>query len=249
MPSYTEDDIEQAFLDLANGDAMATVAIRHGIPRTTLRDRQSGAQTIRQAHSDQQRLSATQEDQLEQWILHQEALGYAPTHAQLRAIATSILQANGDQQPLGKKWSTHFVQRHPTIKSKLGRRTDWQRINAVTPASIKLFFSLYETINWIPAHRRYNADEGGIMEGQGINGLVIGSSQTNSNSVPVKTVNARTWTSIIECISAVGVALHLLNKRSTDVIGKPKAVEVLRIDNSTDVNGKAKGVEQRVNSC
>ena len=38
----------------------------------------------------------------------------------------------------------------------------------------------------------------------------------------------------------------MLNKRSTDVIGKPKAVEVLRTDNSTDVNGKAKGVEQRL---
>lgn len=35
------------------------------------------------------------------------------------------------------------------------------------------------------------------MEGQGINGLVIGSSQVNPNSVPVKTINASTWTSVI----------------------------------------------------
>ena len=175
MPSYTEDDIKNALLDLANGDAMATVTARHSVPRTTLRDRQSGAQSRRQARTDQQRLSATQEDRLEQWILRQEALGYAPTHAQVRAIATGVVRVNGDQQPLGRKWLQHFVQRHPTVKTKLGRRTDWQRINAVTPASIELFFNLYETVNWIPAHRRYNADEGGIMEGQGINGLVIGS--------------------------------------------------------------------------
>jgi len=57
------------------------------------------------------------------------------------------------------------------------------------------------------------------MEGQGINGLVIGSSQENPNTVPVKTINARTWTSIVECISALGVALDPL------VIFKAKSIQ------------------------
>ena len=48
------------------------------------------------------------------------------------------------------------------------------------------------------------------MEGQSINGLVIGSSQENPNAVPVKTINARTWTFIVECISALGNALDSL---------------------------------------
>jgi hypothetical protein len=56
------------------------------------------------------------------------------------------------------------------------------------------------------------------MEGQGINGLVIGSLQEGLNSVPVKTVNARTWTSVVECISAVSVALDPL------VIFKAKSI-------------------------
>ena len=62
------------------------------------------------------------------------------------------------------------------MKTKLGRRTDWERINAATPVNIRKLFKLYDTVSWIPPRRRYNADEGGIMEGQGINGLVIGSS-------------------------------------------------------------------------
>jgi len=57
------------------------------------------------------------------------------------------------------------------------------------------------------------------MEGQGINGLVIGSSQERPKAVPVKTINARTWTSIIECISALGVALDPL------VIFKAKSIQ------------------------
>ncbi|KAL9563920.1 hypothetical protein ACKAV7_011955 [Fusarium commune] len=120
--------------------------------------------------------------------------------------------------PLGRKWSSHFVERHLAIKTKLGRRTDWKRINAATPDNIRHLFNLYETVSWIPPRRRYNADEGGIMEGQGINGLVIGSSQENPNMVPVETINARTWTSIMECISALGVALNPL------VIFKAKSI-------------------------
>jgi hypothetical protein len=111
------------------------------------------------------------------------------------------------------------VQRHPAIKSKLGRRISWERVNEATLENIRHLFNLYETVSWIPPRRRYNADEGGIMEGQGINGLVIGSSQESPNSVPVKTINARTWTSVVECISAVGISLDPL------VIFKAKSIQ------------------------
>jgi len=57
------------------------------------------------------------------------------------------------------------------------------------------------------------------MEGRGVNGLVIGSSQENPNAVPIKTTDARTWTSIVECISALGVALEPL------VIFKAKSIQ------------------------
>ena len=57
------------------------------------------------------------------------------------------------------------------------------------------------------------------MEGQGINGLVIGSSQENPNLVPVKMINAQTWASIMECISALRVALDPL------VIFKAKSIQ------------------------
>ena len=57
------------------------------------------------------------------------------------------------------------------------------------------------------------------MEGQGINGLVISSSQKNPNAVSIKTINARTWTSIVECISTLRVILNPL------VIFKAKSIQ------------------------
>jgi hypothetical protein len=71
-----------------------------------------------------QRLSLEQEDCLATWILRQESLNYALTHAQVRAIATGVLKRASDYQPLGKKWITHFLNRHPELKTKLGRCID-----------------------------------------------------------------------------------------------------------------------------
>ncbi|KAF6513117.1 hypothetical protein HZS61_007375 [Fusarium oxysporum f. sp. conglutinans] len=147
-------------------------------------------QSRQAARQEQLRLTTDQEDDLERWILRQEKLGHAPTHAQVRTIVRSVLARHGDHAPLGRKWTTRFVERHPALKTKLGRRTDWERVNAATPANIKRLFDVYETVDWIPPERQYNADEGGIMEGQGVNGLVIGSSQESPNAVPVKTATS-----------------------------------------------------------
>jgi hypothetical protein len=69
-----------------------------------------------------QRLSLEQEDRLATWILRQESLNYALTYAQVRAIATGVLKRASNHQLLRKKWITHFLNRHPELKTKLGRR-------------------------------------------------------------------------------------------------------------------------------
>src|SRR6266480_2400773 len=124
MATYTENDVQNALTDLRNRGALRTISTHHGVPRTTLRDRFNSARSYRDAHNDEQRLSTVQEERLKRWILRQEALGYAPIHTQVRAIASGILKQGGDDKPLGKKWIQHFLKRYPTVKIKLGRRTD-----------------------------------------------------------------------------------------------------------------------------
>jgi transposase-like protein len=99
MAQYTEADIQRALTDIENGVAIATAATRHGIPRSTLRDRISGSQHHKTAHNNSQRLSLEQEEHLSRWILRQEALNYAPTHAQVRAIATGVLKLQVTTNP------------------------------------------------------------------------------------------------------------------------------------------------------
>jgi hypothetical protein len=78
----------------------------------------------------------------------------------------------------------------------------------VTTKSIKLLFERlnHPAIQSILPENRYNMDETGIMEGFGINGLVVGSSE--KKAVYVRSPQTRTWTSIIECISATGKVLR-----------------------------------------
>jgi len=68
------------------------------------------------------------------------------------------------------------------------------------------------------------------MEGQGTNGLVVGSSGTRA--VQRKHPGSRAWTSFIECISAVGVVLlPAVILKGKDVQQQWFPVELGRMDN------------------
>jgi hypothetical protein len=69
MATYTENNVQNVLVDIQNRSGVATTATRYGVPRTTLRGRLSGAQSYRDAHDDEQRLSTIQEERLERWIL------------------------------------------------------------------------------------------------------------------------------------------------------------------------------------
>ncbi|ESZ92092.1 transposase [Sclerotinia borealis F-4128] len=60
----------------------------------------------------------------------------------------------------------------------------------------------------IKPENRYSIDEAGIMEGQGLNDLVVGSSQCRN--IQKKQPGSRVWISFIECISATGQVFTLL---------------------------------------
>jgi hypothetical protein len=106
-----------------------------------LQDRLNGGESLQASHEGQQRLSAIQ-----------EALGLPPTHQQLREFATRILAAQGDTQPLGKRWINSFLRRNPEIGTVRGKGMDSARLNSATTETIQKFFPLLE----IPAIRQYD---------------------------------------------------------------------------------------------
>ena len=70
-----------------------------------------------------------------------------------------------------------FIRRNPILKTKRHLRIDFIRVNGATSEIIKPWFQKLEvpSVKAIKPENRWNIDKAGIMEGQGENGLVVGS--------------------------------------------------------------------------
>ena len=207
--AYSEQDLRDAVQKYhRGGHSIRSISREFSIPYTTLADRIHGAQTHQEASEPQQTLSRIQEDHLTKWVLTQVALGVPPTHAQIREFASRVLQAQGaPRTTVGKGWVNRFIRRNPVLRTQRARKIDSVRVNGATDQVIRSWFphlNIPAIKDILPANR-YNMDEYGLMEGQGTNGLVVGSSETRA--VQRKDPGSRAWTSFIECISATGVAL------------------------------------------
>jgi Tc5 transposase DNA-binding domain len=82
-------------------------------------------------HAAQQVLTSKQERMLVEWIFQQERLGHE--HQRVREFASEIRRFSGENPHLGKNWIGRFMQRHPEIKSKLGRKIDVQLVDNTQP--------------------------------------------------------------------------------------------------------------------
>ncbi|KAM5527204.1 transposase [Fusarium oxysporum f. sp. phaseoli] len=182
--SYTEEDVIQAMLDVTdNGLSQNQAAQKNGVPQTTLSDRLRGLPSRSEVTQPAQLLSKSQESRLVTWILRQEALGYAPSHSQVRATVAALLRQQGRQRHIGVHWLARFIKHHPDIETKFGIRES--------------------EYGWIKPENTVNVDEGGIMAGFGLDSLVIGSSDPRRKAF-LKGSQSRTWTTFIEAVTADG---------------------------------------------
>ncbi|KAM4066856.1 Tc5 transposase DNA-binding domain-containing protein [Hirsutella rhossiliensis] len=170
---------------IANGGSAKKAARDWGVQGNSLQSKD--------AFSALQRLSQTQEKQLTEWILIQDALGLPPTHSQIRQFA--------------QRSARPFLRRNPAVRTQKCHHRDSARVNGASTEVIRPWFNNFflPEILAIKPENRYNMDEAGIMEGLGENGLVVGSAE--KRSVQKKTPGSRVWTSFIECVSAAGTFL------------------------------------------
>ncbi|KAF6528518.1 hypothetical protein HZS61_008820 [Fusarium oxysporum f. sp. conglutinans] len=203
--SYTEDEVAVAMLDVTdNGLSQNKSAHKREIPRSTLGDRLRGLPSRSEVTQPAQLLSKHEESRLVAWILRQEALGYAPSHSQVRATVNALLRQQGREKPVGVHWLARFMKRHPSIKTKIGKRQEASRFNCFTPTAVNWYFDIREReYGWIKPENTVNVDEGGIMAGFGLDSLVVGSSDPRKKAF-LKGSQSRTWTSFIEAVTATG---------------------------------------------
>ena len=138
--------IQNAIADLNSGvfKSERAAASWHKIPRSTLQGRRAGQQPHAIAHQNQQRLTLEQERFLVEWILEEDSRAQPPSHPRVREMATRILHMNGDYQPLGQLWVSHFVARNPRVASIVGRKIESARTTGANYETVKAFLELFE---------------------------------------------------------------------------------------------------------
>ncbi|KAM4066591.1 DDE superfamily endonuclease [Hirsutella rhossiliensis] len=54
-------------------------------------------------------------------------------HSQIRACVEALMKQLNNERTVGRNWVSKFINRHPDIKNKRGRRQEANRFNAFTP--------------------------------------------------------------------------------------------------------------------
>ena len=153
-------------------------------------------------------LSFYQEELIVDWIWMEDSVGRAPTHEDMRQLAEALAAQQGKADKLGKIWTQRFLNRHPEIKTMRGRRLEAVRRQGTTHTKVVDLFAIYkqymDRYKFNPSHI-YNMDETGFHIGVSTNGNVIAPSFKRRTYV--QSPQNRDRVSVIECISASGVAL------------------------------------------
>ncbi|KAM6509943.1 hypothetical protein FALCPG4_19040 [Fusarium falciforme] len=175
----------------------------------TLYRRQKGVQSRRDWIPKSRKLSDLEEQIIIQFILDLDSRGFPPRLRGVEEMANRLL-ADRDASPVGKRWASNFVKRHPDLKTRFFRKYDYQRAKCEDPTLIRDWFTLVaNTIAkyGIALADIYNFDETGFMMGVIASGMVVTGAERRGNPKLVQPGN-REWVTVIQAINAEGWAIQ-----------------------------------------
>src|SRR5450432_2071316 len=83
-------------------------------------------------------------------------------------MASEILQAKNDREPLGLHWHDYFLRRHLSLRKRFVKGIEKERAFAEDPEIIRDWFNLYQhykTTYNVHDDDTYNMDEKGVLMG------------------------------------------------------------------------------------
>ena len=141
-------------------------------------------------------------------INHMYGWGWPMTIKATERFAQDILYSRGDTVPLGQGWCSHFLKRHPDLKTSRSRSPDQARRDASDPDILQAWFCLFTATTFehgIPQCDWYDMHEKGFMKGVSDNVRVI-ISRNDKEAFTIQPGN-RDWVSIVACLSTTNYVL------------------------------------------
>lgn len=139
MPTPLEEQLNGAIESLRTREhtSIRAAAKAYRVKRDTLTRRLCGGLSYTQARQQHLLLSIGQERLFIDWILSLEKLGHSPSRTQIREFVMLTCRASGGPTTIGMNWVPRYLQRHPDIKSKVGRKNKSLRIKNTSPEALE----------------------------------------------------------------------------------------------------------------
>lgn len=167
---YTESTLQQALNEIKSGVSKKQIAMKYGIPRSTLQFRLGpNFSKIELGHSTY--LSKEEEDKLVSWILESHRKGFPRRKLDIQLSVKDFLDANRRPNPFrdntpGDRWYRLFLNRHPVLTERIPEGVTAASAN-VSEENIKGWFTEIEIYLKEKGHfsilqdplRVYNGDE------------------------------------------------------------------------------------------
>jgi hypothetical protein len=193
----------------AEGTGLRELALKYGVPRSTLSDRLRGGQSMRQAKAGKQSLNPYQEQALVKWVAQMESTGFPPRLDLFKAVAEHLAKQRAEDEgdpklaEIGTTWLRGFFDRHPEISAKYAVKLDLVRALAGQPGPIRRYFELLGKLlkkYGFKKENMYNMDEKGFMLGMGNRAKVI---THRGRKPPQETQDgSREWITVVETCAA-----------------------------------------------
>ena len=120
--------------------------LAHDVGKSTVAHRINGRKPRAQSYSSLRRLTPEQEEVIIKWLEDLQRQILPLNHTTLRELVVEILHENDDFKPLGKLWTTQFLQRHPPLATGRGKSIDIKRLIALDPSIIQIYFRKVEEL-------------------------------------------------------------------------------------------------------
>jgi hypothetical protein len=195
---------------LGQFSSVRKAAVAYSIDFSTLARRLKGRVARVDKRANGHKLTTTEEEVLEQWILCMDTRGYSLTITGVRDAARLLLQQRiGPSASIGKNWPRNFINRRPSLKSRYTRKHDYKRAQCEDPEVIGAWFRLvFNTIAkyGILPDDIYNFDETGFAMGIASTARVVTASDRRGKPLRLQPGD-REWVTAIETINARGWSL------------------------------------------
>src|SRR5579871_4641707 len=148
--------IKTAYEAFKNGEYKSVYAAAQAfhVSETTLRARVNGRGTHEDGSEEKQLLTKAEETMLAKRCTELTKNGFPPRKKTIEEMAMEILQRRVQKMnyeagmevvhypPIGKDWVRRFLNRHPDLQVKRGRRIDAARVKEVSPKKITEWFDM-----------------------------------------------------------------------------------------------------------